>query len=211
VNHTLIVCHCPAVQEVVVLRVTDQVDANYLEQSPPRPLPPVVALNLFGDYIFERPATTFLDPLFLVSVVTLIGMIGLNVSRIFWFVPLLIIMMRLGLGAYRAGRRTWDDLLLLRKGLRLRAHVLRMRPHRNVLGEIDGALLDCAIVVAPRRTYVGSIWVADGIEAARLARQGRVEVICLPRTPGTWRLIEEIRSDVRYDRVGPMAQIPQDI
>jgi len=86
-----------------------------------------------------------------------------------------------------------------------------MRPHRNVLGEIDGALLDCAIVVAPRRTYVGSIWVADGIEAARLARQGRVEVICLPRTPGTWRLIEEIRSDVRYDRVGPMAQIPQDI
>jgi hypothetical protein len=58
---------------------------------------------------------------------------------------------------------------------------------------------------------VGSIWVADGIEAARLARQGRVEVICLPRTPGTWRLIEEIRSDVRYDRVGPMAQIPQDI
>jgi len=194
-----------------VQRVTDQVDADYLEQSPPRPLPPVVALNLLGDYIFERPSTTFLDPLLLVGVVTLVGMITLHAPRLLWFVPLLLILVRISIGAYRIGRRIWDDLLLLRKGLRLRAHVLHMRPHRNTMGEIDGALLDCAIVVAPRRTYVGSIWIADGIEAARLARQGRVEVICLPRTPGTWRLIEEIRSDVRYERVGPVAQIPQEI
>lgn len=192
-------------------RVTDQVDADYLDQPPPRPLPPVVALNLLGDYIFERPSSTFLDPLLLISVVALTGMITLNTNRVLWFAPLLLIMARVIVGAYRVGRRTWDDLLLLRKGLRLRAHVLRMRPHRNVMGEIDGALLDCAIVVAPRRTYVGSIWIADGIEAARLARQGRVEVICLPRTPGTWRLIEEIRSDVRYERVGPVAQIPQEV
>jgi hypothetical protein len=194
-----------------VQRVTDQVDADYLEQPPPRPLPPVVALNLLGDYIFDRPSSTFLDPLLLISVVTLVGMITLHTPRLLWFVPLLLIMVRISIGAYRIARRIWDDLLLLRKGLRLRAHVLSMRPHRNTMGEIDGALLDCAIVVAPRRTYVGSIWIADGIEAARLARQGRVEVICLPRTPGTWRLIEEIRSDVRYDRVGPVAQIPQEI
>jgi hypothetical protein len=194
-----------------VQRVTDQVDADYLEQPPPRPLPPVVALNLLGDYIFDRPSSTFLDPLLLISVVTLVGMITLHAHRLLWFAPLLLIMVRISIRAYRIARRIWDDLLLLRKGLRLRAHVLHMRPHRNTMGEIDGALLDCAIVVAPRRTYVGSIWIADGIEAARLARQGRVEVICLPRTPGTWRLIEEIRSDVRYDRVGPVAQIPQEI
>ncbi len=139
-------------------------------------------------------------------------MIALQLPRLLWFLPLLLILLARSASApIVLGGAPWDDLLLLRKGLRLRAHVLRMRPHRNVMGEIDGALLDCAIVVAPRRTYVGSIWIADGIEAARLARQGRVEVICLPRTPGTWRLIEEIRSDVRYDRVGPMTQIPQEI
>jgi hypothetical protein len=195
---------------MAVQRVTDQVDANYLEQAPPRPIRPVVVLNLLGDHIFERPASAFLDPLLIVGVVTLVGMIALHAHRLLWLAALLLIFVRVGIGAYRVWRRAWDDLLLLRKGLKLRAHVLRMRPHRNTIGEIDGALLDCAIVVAPRRTYVGSIWIADGLEAARLASQGRVEVICLPRTPGTWRIIEEVKSDVRYERVGPMQSIPQE-
>jgi hypothetical protein len=197
-------------QEIAVQRVTDQVDANYLEQAPPRPIRPVVVLNLLGDHFFARPVLAFLDPLLLIGLVTLLGLIGLRANRILWLAPLLLILARLGLGAYRVWRRTWDDLLLLRKGLKLRAHILRMRRHRNTLGEIDGALLDCAIVVAPRRTYVGSIWIADGLEAVRLANQGRVEVICLPRTPGTWRIIEDVKSDVRYERVGPMQRIPQE-
>jgi hypothetical protein len=190
--------------------VTDQVDTGYLEQTPPRPIRPVVVLNLLGDHIFERPASQFLDPLLIVGLVSLLGMIALRANRLLWLVPLLLILVRLGLGAYRVWRRAWDDLLLLRKGLKLRAHILRMHPHRSTVGDIDGALLDCAIVVAPRRTYVGSIWLADQMEAARLARQGRVEVICLPRTPGTWRIIEEVKSDVRYERAGPMQSIPQE-
>ncbi len=111
-------------------RVTDQVDADYLEQPPPRPLPPVVALNLIGDYIFERPSSTFLDPLLLISVVTLAGMIALHANRLFWFAPVLLITARVIVGAYRIARRTWDDLLLLRKGLRLRAHVARSSSRR---------------------------------------------------------------------------------
>jgi hypothetical protein len=197
-------------REKTVQRVTDQVDADYLEQEPPRPIRPVVVLNLLGDHIFERPASAFLDPLLIVGVVTLLGMIALRANRLLWLAALLLILVRLGAGAYHVWRRAWDDLQLLRKGLKLRAHVLRMRPHRSTIGEIDGALLDCAIVVAPRRTYIGSIWIADGLEAARLASQGRVEVICLPRTPGTWRLIEEVNSDVRYEHVGPMQSIPQE-
>ena len=78
------------------------------------------------------------------------------------------------------------------------------------MGTIDGALLDCAIPVAPRRTYVGSIWLANGAEAQRLKHQGRVEVICLPRTPGTWRVIEDVKSDIRYDRMGAIQQIPRE-
>jgi hypothetical protein len=192
-------------------RVTDQIDPGYLEQAPPRPLPPAIVLNLLGDHIFERPSGAFLDPLLITGIAALIALIALETNKLLWLVPLLVVLGRIGLGAYRIGRRVWDDLMLLRKGLMLRAHVLRMRPYRNTTGQLDGALLDCAMAVAPRRTYVGSIWLADGIEAARLARQGRVEVICLPRTPGTWRIIEQVRSDVRYERIGPMQQLPQEV
>jgi len=194
-----------------VQRVTDQVDADYLEQAPPRPLRPVVALNLLGENIFERPARTLLDPLLIAGLICLIALMVLRTDRWLWFVPLLVILARLALGAYHIGQRTWGDLMLLRNGLRLRAHILRLRPHRNTLGEINGALLDCAIVIAPRRTYAGSIWVADGLEAVRLAQRGRLEVICLPEAPGTWRIIEEVKSDVRYERVGPAQSIPHEV
>jgi hypothetical protein len=36
-------------------------------------------------------------------------------------------------------------------------------------------------------------------------------VICLPRTPGTWRLTEDVTSEIRYDRMAPPPAIPQDI
>jgi hypothetical protein len=85
-----------------------------------------------------------------------------------------------------------------------------MRPHRSLNGEIDGVLLDCALPVALRRTYVGSIWLSDPNEALRLAHQGRVEVVCLPRTPGTWRVAEEVRCDVRYERTGIMWREPEE-
>src|SRR4029078_946528 len=120
-------------------------------------------------HIFERSFGAFLDPLLIIGIVAQAALIGLQTSKLLWFVPLLVILGRLGLGAYRIGRRVWDDLMLLRKGLMLRAHVLRLRPYRSAAGQLDGALLDCAIAVAPRRTYLGSIWLADGIEAARLA------------------------------------------
>jgi hypothetical protein len=194
-----------------VQRVTDQVESRYLEQAPPRSLPHVVILNLLGDYIFERPLSAFLDPLLICAILALIGLITLHANTLLWFVPLLVIMVRTALGARRVWRRAWDDLMLLRNGLALRAHVLRMRPHRNIAGEINGALLDCAIPVAPRRTYVGSVWLADGSEAQRLVRQGRITVICLPRTPGTWRIIEAVASEVRYERMGALQQVPLDI
>ncbi len=192
-------------------RVTDQVDARYLNQAPPRSLPHVVILNLLGDHIFERPIGAFLDPLLISAILALIVLMVAHAPTFLWFVPLLVIVGRVALGGWRVWRRARDDLLLLRNGLALRAHVLRMRPHRNIAGEISGALIDCAIPVAPRRTYVGSVWLADGSEALRLVRQGRINVICLPRTPGTWRIIEEVASEVRYERMGPVQHIPMDI
>lgn len=190
--------------------VTEHVDAAYLAQTPPRPLPPGVLLNLLNDYLFERPLRTFLNPLLILCVVALVGLYALRAPQLVRLVPVALIAGQTALAALRLWRRVRDDLALLRHGLAVRAHVLRLRPFRGATGTIEGALLDCAIPVGPRRTYVGSIWLADGAEALRLANQGRLMVLCQPLTPGTWRVIEEVHSDIRYDRKGPMQTIPPD-
>jgi hypothetical protein len=193
-------------------RVTDQVNVAYLEQVPPRPMPRAdIVMNLISDYIFERPLRTFLDPLLIIGFVALVALTQMDAPPLLRYLALLIVLFRLVMKLRQVWRRVRDDLALLRKGLIIRAHVLNLRPYRTLIGEIDGALLDCAIPVAPRRTYVGSIWMSDGQEALRLKQQGRVTVICLPRTPGTWRLIEDVTSEVRYDRMAPPVAIPQDI
>ncbi len=191
-------------------RVTEQVDAAYLQQSPPRKLSPAVMANLFSDHVFERPLKAYLDPLIIAGIITLLVLFALRASTAIRLVPVLIIVIRLLISARHLWRNVRDDLALLRNGLTVRAHVLGLRAHRTTMGVIDGALLDCAIPVAPRRTYVGSIWLANGAEALRLKRQGRIEVICLPRTPGTWRVIEDVKSDIRYDRMGVIQQIPRE-
>ncbi|MBK9712141.1 MAG: hypothetical protein IPO81_12600 [Kouleothrix sp.] len=191
--------------------VTEQVDAAYLEQPPPRPIPLPVALNVLADHTFEQPIRIFLNPWLIAGVLALLLLFILHASPALRLIPVIVVLGRLVIAARQIWRRVRDDLALLRSGLTIRAHVLRLRPHRTTTGEINGALLDCAIPVAPRRTYVGSVWVADGAEAVRLAHQGRVQVICLPRTPGTWRVIEQIQSEIRYDRMGPMQQIPPDL
>lgn len=192
-------------------RVTEQVDAAYLQQPPPRPLSPTVMANLLSDHIFERPLKLLFDPLIIVSIILLIVLFALRAGTAIRLLPVLLIVIRLLISARHLWQHVRDDLALLRDGLTLRAHVLGLRPHRTVMGAIDGALLDCAIPVAARRTYVGSIWLSNGEEALRLKQQGRVEVICLPRTPGTWRVIEDVKSDIRYDRMGAIQQIPRDV
>jgi hypothetical protein len=191
-------------------RVTEQVDATYLQQSPPRRLSLGVVANLLSDYIFERPLKLFLDPLIIAGILILVVLFALRATTAIRLLPVLLIVIRLLLSARQLWRHVSDDLALLRHGLTLRAHVLGLRPHRTIMGAIDGALLDCAIPVAPRRTYVGSIWLSNDTEAVRLKLQGRVEVICLPRTPGTWRVIEDVKSDIRYDRMGAIQQVPRE-
>jgi hypothetical protein len=192
-------------------RVTERVSAEYLEQTPVRPVPYQAVLDIVDDYLFERPQSTFLDPWLIISLLALVVLFFAHLRAPLYLVPLAVILVRLGMGGARLWRRVGDDIALLRKGLIVRAHVLALRPHRAITGEIDGALIDCAIPVAPRRTYVGSLWLADGNEALQLSRQGRLEVICLPRTPGTWRLVEPVRSEVRYERMGPVVALPPDV
>jgi hypothetical protein len=177
-------------------RVTELVDDAYLVHAPPRPFPAAALPALIGDTALRRP---LLDPALLACA----AILGLLLARDAWW-PLLLPPLagvlwwvwRRALGVWR---KVCDEVGLLRHGRTVRARVLRLRPHRNTLGEIDGALLFCAIPVAARRTYVGSVWLSDGTEALRLHREGRVNVICLPRTPGTWRIVDALHSEQRYD------------
>ena len=191
--------------------VTEQVDATYLEQPPPRPIPLPLALNVLSDHVFAQRLRSLLNPWVIAGALLLGVLFFLRASPALRLIPALMIIAPLVGLARQIWRRTSDDLALLRSGLTVRAHVLKVRAHRTTTGEIDGALVDCAIPVAPRRTYMGSLWLADGAEAMRLKHQGRVEVICLPRTPGTWRVIEQVKSEVRYDRMGPIQPIPHDV
>ena len=192
-------------------RVTEHVDTAYLEQAPPRPTPPGLLMNLCSDYLLDRPLRTFFSPITAVCLVALVALYAIQASPLLRAIPGLIILAQIILAARRIWRLVRNDLALLTNGMIIRAHILRLRPHRGASGAIEGALLDCAIPVGPRRTYMGSIWLADGAEAQRLAKQGRVSVLCLPRTPGTWRVLEDVQSDIRYDRMGPMQAIPSDV
>jgi hypothetical protein len=185
---------------MTMTRVTDRVDSAYLAQPPPRPFPAAALPELIGDCVLGRPLRALLDPLLLVCLGALLLLAATRAHWLLWAPPLLVALWRLGREARRVWRRVRDELALLRHGRTVRAHVLRLRPNRNLLGEIDGVLLYCAIPVAPRRTYVGAVWLSDGTEALELSRAGRVTVICLPRAPGTWRIVEALRSEVvRYE------------
>ena len=192
-------------------RVTEQLDAAYLDQPPPRPIPLPLMLNVLSDHVFAQPLRSLFNLWVIGGALALGALFALGASPALRLIPALMIVAPLVGVARQIWRRAADDLALLRSGLTVRAHVLKLRAHRTTAGDIDGALVDCAIPVAPRRTYMGSIWVADGAEAMRLKRQGRVEVICLPHTPGTWRVIEQLKSEVRYDRMGSMQPIPHDV
>ena len=59
------------------------------------------------------------------------------------------------------------------------ATTIRKAYDADALGEIDGAILACEIDVAPRRSYVGSVWLSDGTEALRLLGSQRIDVAVL--------------------------------
>lgn len=192
-------------------QVNQHVDESFLQQATPRPISGQLLANMLFTHVLERPSRTILHPFFIISIAALVGIAVLRLPTGALAAPLAVIVGMILLEGFRAGRRVWDDLRLLRHGLVLRAFIRKLRPKHTLAGEIDGAVLDCAIVVAPRRTYIGSIWIADGNEALRLQQQGRITVLCLPHAPGTWRVVEPIRSELSYERVGPMAFIPPDV
>jgi hypothetical protein len=192
-------------------RVNQRVSSSYFDLPTPRPFPFDALSDLLIDHLFEPLIRNLLDPFIATTLIVLLMMIGFRVAGYLQIAACVLIILRVWERAVQAIRRFRDELALLQHGLMVRAHILRMRPHRTILGEIEGANLDCAIAVAPRRTYIGSIWLSDGAEAVQVTQRSRILVICLPRAPGTWRVVEDLHSEVRYDRSGPIVHVPEDV
>ena len=188
--------------------VTDYVDAAFLRQPLPRVLPRSTIWQLIRARVMRR-RFAILDPWMLLGLVML-GILALfRAPSLLFVVPTVIIVWRVVRGMLWLSRSVRDDMAMLREGQVVIAEVRKLRPHHTPSGDIEGALIDCEIPVAPRRTYVGSVWLADGQEALHFAQQGHVEVLCLPRIPGTWRIIEHVSSQMLYQRVGPAAALPE--
>jgi hypothetical protein len=191
-------------------RATEHVDAEYLAREAPRPFPAAALPALLAECMLERPLRALLDLPLLAAFGALLLLGAYRAPWTLGALPLAVIGWRLGREALRVGARVRDELALLRHGRMEQARILWLRPRRDVLGQIDGALLYCEILLGPRRCYVGSVWLSDGSEALRLEKAGRVGVICLPRAPGTWRIIEELQSEVRYDLKEPGPELPRE-
>lgn len=180
--------------------ITDQVDPALLQQPPPRALPPLLLPNLLGEYLIELPLSVYLNPVLLGSIVAALAMIVLNISLPpLWLALALILTVHIGMGVWKISCRIREDMKLIKYGIITRARILRCRLYAGPADRPGGAFLDCAISIGRNRTVVGSVWLADSAEALCLAETGWLPVICLPRVPGTWRLLHPLKSEVYYD------------
>ena len=173
------------------MTTTRQIDDTLLQHAPPRSLPPWLIADLIGDKLADRPLISYFDPLLVSGVMAALALVLLHAPLwLSWLVALLMAV-RLGSIVWDLLNDAWEDMRLLRHGMIVQARVLRVRQCRITSGDLCGAYLDCALPISPHRTSVGSVWFADAEEAIHLAQGGRVQALCLPRAPGTWRLLEE--------------------
>lgn len=179
--------------------VIDLVDPALLEQPPPRPLPLVLVPNLLGEYLLAQRLVSYFDPLVIGVLLAAIIFAFLPVPALIWAALALVLVLRMGTALWRVARRLQADTTLIRDGLVLWAYVLAVRPVQSAAGQAGGGFLDCAIPINRQKTLLGSVYVADDGLLQAWRQQNRLRVICLPRAPTTWRIIEANRQGLRYD------------
>ncbi len=170
--------------------LVDLIDPALLQQPPPRTLPLMLLPNLLGEYLIELPLRAYFDRVIIALLAGAVLFMWLDAGQWAWIGLSLMLVLRLGLLIWNIRRRAREDMALLKHGVIIQAYVLRVRPVPAGRHKPGGCYLDCAMPVGPQRTSIGSVWLADMHEAQCLLKQGCVRVICLPRAPGSWRLIE---------------------
>lgn len=195
---------------VAVEQITDRVSHEYLLEPPPRPMPYGALFESMNAHLWRVGLRPLLDPVFIVANAALALALWLDLHPVVIWLCMALVLFRVGMGLTWLSLRVWSEISLLRYGLHTWAIITKLRPHTTPEGEIEGALLDVRIPVTQRRTYIGSLWLADGVEALRLRRQSQITVIALPTAPGTWRVTESVRCEVRYERMGRQVPIPEE-
>jgi hypothetical protein len=193
------------------MRATEHVDAEYLALPAPRPFPLAALPGVIIGCLLERRVRALLDPVLLAALAALLLLVFLRANWLLLVLPLAVVGARLWRELRWLVARLHDEIALLRNGRLVPAHILKHRPYRNTLGEIDGVMLYCEILVAPRRTYIGSVWLSDAGEGLKLVKAGRADVLCLPHAPGTWRIAEPLYSQMRYDIKEPAPELPREV
>lgn len=177
-------------------RVTDLIDPNLLRLAPPRVVPTSAVLAVVGQRVSSLASRVLLDPLLIIGIGGIVILVQLGLA-----LAVGLLAMALALRTWVRWRQTirsfWEEIMLLRHGEVVRAYVLKAQTVRTLSGEIHGVILDCAIPLSPRRTHMGSVWLADGTAAMELARSGRMQVLALHQAPGIWRPLEGGPSEVR--------------
>jgi hypothetical protein len=179
-----------------------QIDQALLGHEPPRPLPPTLLADLLGDRLLATPLRAYLDPTLVAGIVAALGLALLRTPLWLSWLVALVVALRLVLLAWRFLGPALSDAHLLRNGVVVAAQVRRLRVGGSPGEAHGGAYLDCTMPISPARTAVGSVWLASRAEAERLLAEGQVRVICLPRAPGTWRLLDGRSFEQRYETSG---------
>lgn len=188
-----------------------QIDRALLAHEPPRPLPPTLLADLVGDRLLATPLRAYVDWPLLGGIALALALALLRTPLWLSWALALALALRLAWLAWRFLGPALADARLLRNGVVLAAQVRRLRAAGTPGDAAGGAYLDCAMSISASRTAVGSVWLASIAEAERLVLKGQVRVICLPRAPGTWRLLEGGGSEQRYGPSGrPEAAIPHE-
>jgi hypothetical protein len=189
----------PDAKESAVPDVLDLVDHGLLDDNPPRRLPFFFLPNLIGEYILERPLRFYLDPIMITGIIAAVVMLVVNAAPILWLMLGSILALRGVAVCWKIYRDVREDYLLMRFGVVTSAHVMGVRTCRDAGGAMSGAYVDCVIPISRRRTSVGSVWMPDTSEAISIGQAGRLNVICLTRSPGAWRLREGDGPHLRYE------------
>jgi hypothetical protein len=179
-----------------------QIDRALLGHEPPRPLPPTLLADLLGDRLLATPLRAYFDPVLVGCIAAALGMALLRTPVWLSWLVVVVAVLRLALLVWRFVGPALADARLLRNGIVVAAQVRRLRVGGTPGESHGGAYLDCVMPISAARSSVGSVWLASVAEAERLLLLGSVRVICLPRAPGTWRLLEGRNSEQRYEPSG---------
>lgn len=175
--------------------IVDLVEPALFQQEPPRPLPLFFRANLLGEYLLELPWRVYLDVPILAGVSALIALRILDIALLPGLV-VIVLASRIGWAIWRLFSKVHHDSRMIRYGSILPVEIIAIKACTNR----PGVMVHCRLPIHASRQSVGSIYLPDQSQAERLAESNDLRAICLPRAPGTWRLLNVELPGMRYER-----------